>query len=155
CRPQSRVMTWTAAPPAAGWSGLRVRGAALQSHCDIECGRAALDLQPDLVSDVPGTDRDDELVGVGDRATLELEDDVAGTQPGLVGGAVRGDRRLVGLTLAEDLDAFALVLTVEDDADDRMLRLAGADELLDGLAHLVARDREADTDVAAAAARAD
>src|SRR5690606_24436995 len=78
-----------------------------------------------------------------------------GTQPGLVGGAVRGDRRLVGLTLAEDLDAFALVLTVEDDADDRMLRLAGADELLDGLAHLVARDREADTDVAAAAARAD
>ena len=61
-----------------------------------------------------------------------------------------------GVTGSRPSVAFSRILTPSPpaycrsriDADDRVLGLAGADQLLGGLAHLVARDGEADADVA-------
>src|SRR5690606_11706433 len=120
----------------------------LQHHGDIEGRRAPAHLECHLVTDVHRADGYDELIGGGHGATLELEDDVSGLEARLVGRAAGHDRLIGSLVLTDDADTLALVPLVEDDPDDGVLGLAGADELLDGLGDLVARDREADPDVA-------
>src|SRR5580765_3348245 len=134
------------------WVGVdhrrRLLAAGLQRHSDIELLAVPTHPQGDLVADRLGPDRDDQLVVAGHRAALEGEDDVTGLQPGRGGRALGVHGGFAVDRTGGDLDALAGVALVQVDTDDGVLGLAGADELLGGAADLVARDGEADADVA-------
>src|SRR6478672_1276564 len=114
---------------------------------------AADDGQRDLLADGALADLCDEGLGAGDGGAVDRDDRVAGLQAGV-------RRRGAGDDLA-DLGGRPLGRAVGDrgvaraDPQVGVLGLAGLDQLLgDGL-DLVDRDREADADVAALAARED
>src|SRR3954447_11763343 len=116
-----------------------------QRHAQVDVLALALHLEGHGVADGPGTDRDDELVGGADALALEADDDVAGLDARLGSRPPGGDR--VGRV--DDLRPLAGEGAVELDADDRVRRLAGCDELVGGAPRLVARDGEAEADAAA------
>src|SRR6476660_2723329 len=105
----------------------------LQGHPDSSLGGSATHGQGDCLADRAGPDGHHELVGVGDDAAVELQDDVAGLETGLVRRATLGDRGASALGRGSDPDPLALVGRVEDDADDRVRGLAGGHELVRGL----------------------
>src|SRR6476619_5400428 len=129
-------------------SGGRSVGRRLEDHLDSPLARPATHRQLDGLAHRLGADRHDELVRVGDDPAVELHDDVAGLEAGAVGRTTLGDGVAAVLRAVGDPDAGTVVGGVEDDPDHRVGGLAGGDELLGGLARLVARDREADADTA-------
>src|SRR4051812_899083 len=125
---------------------LIARGA--EFHPDLSGGGTARPhRQRHRVTGPLGADRHDQFVGLGDRLGADLRDHVAGLDSRLGRGPAGGDRSdSGGAGLRADLHPLALVLAVQRDADDRVLRLAGADQFLRRPASLVARDREAEAD---------
>src|SRR6478609_4750222 len=123
-------------------------GRRLQGHPDSPLRPATTHGQLDAVADRPGPEADDELVGAQYGLAVELEDDVTGLQARLVGRAALGDGVVATARGGGDPHALALVGGVEHDADHRVRGLAGGDQLVGRLAGLVARDGEADADVA-------
>src|SRR6476659_3494570 len=120
-----------------------------QRECDADRLTPAADLHRDGVAHALGADRHHEVVGVGDPATVELDDDVPGLDPRLARRAlgIHG-RPAVAARLGQDADTVTGERAVEHDTDHGVLGLAGLDELFGRLDDLVARDREADADVA-------
>ena len=82
-------------------------------------------------------DQRDQFVAVLQHDAVDLQDDVAGLETRLGGGAVRLDRLDALLGLGRDLHAGALEGRVDGDADPRLLGRTGGDQLLGDPARVV------------------
>src|SRR5207253_1340985 len=120
------------------WTGSVGRhGLAAERHLD----RAAVgEGELRLLVRGPGADRRDQRVGLVDGAVVDLGDDVARLETGLLRRAAGGDRAELGAALRGVLHLRA---------DVGLHRLAGLDDRVRGAAGLVDRDGEPDADVAA------
>ena len=135
------------AGPAGRSAGRHVPVPQSRGQRDRPFPAAALEGELQPVAGAVGADLDDQFLAAVHPLAVELGDDVAGLEAGLGAGAARGDRRLRrSLLVLADARAVAGVLHVEGDADHRVDRLAGLDQLLGDALGLVDRDGEAEAD---------
>src|SRR6478609_11223949 len=138
-----------------GWGAARCveqpsRSAVALALAQGEFGRlrpaVALVGQRDLVARLVGPDLTDQRRAALDRSVVELGDHVAGLQPRLGRGTVRGDGRGAARALVRDGRAAGLLLHRHRRADHRVDGLARLDQLLGDVLGLVDRDGEAEAD---------